>query len=94
VNGSRKLSLRSVIRGRLAEFSLRLLISHARQHIFAEAFHLFLFVEDGITGDSDEPPLIEEAVVEMLRMTHMPRGSDRSESSLIPEQERFPSLAG
>jgi hypothetical protein len=29
--------------------------------------------EDLITGDSDDPPLSEETVVEMLRMTHMPK---------------------
>ena len=27
--------------------------------------------EELITGDSDDPPLSEEAVVEMLRTTHM-----------------------
>ena len=32
-------------------------------------------VEELITGDSDDPPLSEEVVVEML-MTHLPRGSD------------------
>ena len=31
--------------------------------------------EELITGDSDDPPLSEEAVVEMLRMTHLPKGS-------------------
>jgi hypothetical protein len=31
--------------------------------------------EELITGDSDDPPLSEEAVVEMLRMTHAPKRS-------------------
>jgi len=31
--------------------------------------------EELITGDSDDPPLSEQAVVEMLGMTHMPKGS-------------------
>ena len=30
--------------------------------------------EELITGDSDDPPLSEEAVAEMLRMTQMPKG--------------------
>jgi hypothetical protein len=30
--------------------------------------------EELITGDSDDPPLSEQAVVEMLRMTHLPKG--------------------
>ena len=29
--------------------------------------------EELITGDSDDPPLSEEAVVEVLRMTHLPK---------------------
>ena len=29
--------------------------------------------EELITGDSDDPPISEEAVVEMLRMTHLPK---------------------
>jgi hypothetical protein len=29
--------------------------------------------EELITGDSDDPPLSEQAVVEMLRMTHLPK---------------------
>jgi len=29
--------------------------------------------EELITGDSDDPPLSEEAVVEMLKVTHMPQ---------------------
>jgi hypothetical protein len=32
--------------------------------------------EELITGDSDDPPLSEEVVVEMVRMTHMPKRSD------------------
>jgi len=31
--------------------------------------------EELITGDSDDPPISEEAVVEMLRVTHMPKPS-------------------
>jgi len=31
--------------------------------------------EELITGDSDDPPLSEEAVVELLRMTHLPKRS-------------------
>ena len=31
--------------------------------------------EELITGDSDDPPLSEEAVIEMLRMTHLPKRS-------------------
>ena len=31
--------------------------------------------EELITGDSDDPPLSEEMVVDMLRMTHPPKGS-------------------
>jgi len=31
-----------------------------------------------ITGDSDDPPLSEEAVTEMLRMTHLPKRSSLS----------------
>lgn len=31
--------------------------------------------EELITGDSDDPPLSEDAVVDMLRMTHLPKGS-------------------
>ena len=31
--------------------------------------------EELITGDSDDPPLSEEAVMEMIRMTHVPKGS-------------------
>ena len=31
--------------------------------------------EELITGDSDDPPLSEEAVVEMLKVTHMPKPS-------------------
>jgi len=30
--------------------------------------------EELITGDSDDPPLSEETVLEMLRVTHMPNG--------------------
>jgi hypothetical protein len=33
--------------------------------------------EELITGDSDDPPLGEEAVVEMIRMTHLPKASGR-----------------
>jgi hypothetical protein len=33
--------------------------------------------EELITGDSDDPPLSEEAVAEMLRMTQMPKGLGR-----------------
>ena len=29
--------------------------------------------EELITGDSDDPPLSEDAVVEMVRMTHLPK---------------------
>jgi len=29
--------------------------------------------EELITGDSDDPPLSEEAVAELLRMTHLPQ---------------------
>ena len=29
--------------------------------------------EELITGDSDDPPVSEEAVGEMLRMTHLPK---------------------
>lgn len=29
-----------------------------------------------ITGDSDDPPLSEDAVAEMVRMTHLPKLSD------------------
>ena len=29
--------------------------------------------EELITGDSDDPPVSEEAVVEMLRMNHLPK---------------------
>ena len=29
--------------------------------------------EELITGDSDDPPLSEEAVVEMIRDTHIPK---------------------
>ena len=29
--------------------------------------------EELITGDSDDPPVSEEAVLEMLRMTHLPK---------------------
>jgi hypothetical protein len=32
--------------------------------------------EELITGDSDDPTLSEESVIEMLRMTHVPSGSD------------------
>ncbi len=32
--------------------------------------------EELITGDSDDPPLSEETVEEMLRMTHVPERSD------------------
>jgi hypothetical protein len=32
--------------------------------------------EELITGDPDDPPLSEEAVEEMLRTMHMPKGSD------------------
>lgn len=31
--------------------------------------------EELITGDSDDPPLSEQEVVEMLRMTHIPKAS-------------------
>ena len=31
--------------------------------------------EELITGDSDDPPLSEEAVVDMLRMTHLRKRS-------------------
>jgi len=31
--------------------------------------------EELITGDSDDPPLSEETVLEMLRVTHMPKRS-------------------
>jgi len=31
--------------------------------------------EELITGDSDDPPLSEEAVLEMLRVMHMPKRS-------------------
>ena len=31
--------------------------------------------EELITGDSDDPPLSEEMVVDMLRMTRVPKGS-------------------
>ena len=31
--------------------------------------------EELLTGDSDDPPVSEEAVVEMLRMTHLPKRS-------------------
>jgi len=31
--------------------------------------------EELIAGDSDDPPLSEEAVVELLRMTHLPKAS-------------------
>ena len=31
--------------------------------------------EELITGDSDDPPLSEETVLEMLRATHMPKRS-------------------
>jgi hypothetical protein len=31
--------------------------------------------EELITGDSDDPPLAEDAVVEMLKMTHTRKGS-------------------
>jgi len=31
--------------------------------------------EELITGDSDDPPLTEEAVVEMLKVTHVPKVS-------------------
>ena len=33
--------------------------------------------EELITGDSDDPPLSEEAVAVMLRMTQMPKGLGR-----------------
>ena len=33
--------------------------------------------EELITGDSDDPPLSEEAVVEMIRMTHQTKRSGR-----------------
>ena len=33
--------------------------------------------EELITGDSDDPPLGQEAVVEMIRMTHLPKASGR-----------------
>ena len=36
--------------------------------------------EELITGDLDDPPVSEEAVVEMLRMTHLPKTA-RSVSS-------------
>jgi hypothetical protein len=29
-----------------------------------------------IAGDSDDPPLSEEAIVEMVRMTHLPKASN------------------
>ena len=32
--------------------------------------------EELITGDSDDPPLSEDAVAEMVRMTHLPKLSD------------------
>ncbi|HST10313.1 MAG TPA: hypothetical protein VLL05_08040 [Terriglobales bacterium] len=32
--------------------------------------------EELITGDSDDPPLSEEAVVEMVSMTDVPKRSD------------------
>jgi hypothetical protein len=35
--------------------------------------------EELITGDSDDPPLSEDAVVDMLRMTHLPKGYPASE---------------
>jgi len=31
--------------------------------------------EELITGDSDDPPLSEESVVEMLKVTHVPKPS-------------------
>ena len=31
-------------------------------------------VEELITGDSDDPPLSEEAVLEMIRVPQMPKG--------------------
>ena len=31
--------------------------------------------EELITGDSDDPPLSEEAVLELIRATHMPKPS-------------------
>ncbi len=31
--------------------------------------------EELITGDADDPPLSEETVLEMLRITHMPKRS-------------------
>jgi len=31
--------------------------------------------EELITGDADDPPLSEETVLEMLRVTHMPKRS-------------------
>jgi len=31
--------------------------------------------EELITGDSDDPPLSDETVLEMLRATHMPKRS-------------------
>ena len=31
--------------------------------------------EELITGDSDDPPLSEETVLEMLRVTHIPKRS-------------------
>jgi len=31
--------------------------------------------EELITGDSDDPPLSEETVLEMIRITHMPKRS-------------------
>jgi hypothetical protein len=31
--------------------------------------------EELITGDSDDPPLSEETVLEMLRINHMPKRS-------------------
>ena len=31
--------------------------------------------EELITGDSDDPPLSEEVVVEMLKVTHVPKPS-------------------
>jgi hypothetical protein len=31
--------------------------------------------EELITGDSDDPPLSEEMVVDMVRMTHLPKVS-------------------
>ena len=32
--------------------------------------------EELITGDSDDPPLSEESITEMLRLTQAPSGSD------------------